>query len=336
MVERILVPLDGSEAAEQALAHARAVARAFDAGLCLVRVTEPGRTGGVGHDAVAWRLDRSDARSYVDRLASELRASGLEVEVEVPEGRAAEEILRLVREREADLVVLTSHGRRPGSDFPLGGTAEKVVAGAGVSVLVVRPERGPGAGDREVAYERLMVPVDGSHRADWAASLAAAVAGSHGAELLLVHVAAEPEVARRLPLDPDLRELRREIQERNREAARECLSELQHRLDSSEVRTRCRTVTGQHVAGTLHRMAREMRADLIVASAHGASGVAPWPYGSVAANLLRYSPTPLLVLQDQPETGAGRRREPFASRLPTPVPASSERPARQERQEATG
>ena len=54
------------------------------------------------------------------------------------------------------------------------------------------------------------------------------------------------------------------------------------------------------VASTLHDLARDEKAELVVLSAHGYAGKSRWTYGSMTTSFLGYSTTPLLVVQDVP------------------------------------
>lgn len=301
MIDRILVPLDGSRICEGALPHAAAVASAFDAEIHLVRVVQPGRAGGLRHDSVEWRMDRADAASYLQRAARKLEEGGHTVRHEVLEGTPAEAVVDYAHRCGVELVVLTTHGQGGPSEFLMGGTAHKVVQHAGVSLLLVRARDGrpsPEGG----RYQRLVVPVDGSARGDWALCLAASVARRHGARLTLLHVVPVPEFVQRPPLDADIQELRRRVTEVNRREADKYLADLRARFQAPDLELDTLVGASDQVGAELQRLVTESEADLVVAAAHGISGAAPWPFGSVVTNLILYGDAPLLVLQDQPRT----------------------------------
>ena len=113
-------------------------------------------------EMVDWRLLHLEAGSYLDQIADRLRAGGLRVETVVREGRAADEIVRHVREQGVDLVVVSAFGRGGVCEFAAGGTVQKLLSLAPSSVLLVRPagEGEPPATPAE--YRRILVPVDGS------------------------------------------------------------------------------------------------------------------------------------------------------------------------------
>lgn len=309
MIRRILVPLDGSAIAERALSHAIAVARAFGAELLLVRVVEAARVGGLAHDAVDSRLHRAEAVSYLETRAERVRAADVVAETEILEGRAAEEIVDLAVGRDVDLIVLSPHGKNGATEFALGGTAQKVVSGAGVSILLVRDGEGAESTGEGVRYGRVMVPCDCSPRGEWALCLAASIARAQGAELYIVHAVPEPPVPSRLPVVGPERELRHELLRANKKAARRYLREAESKFAAPDLAVRTRLLVSPQVARALQETAAEEGVGLLVVSAHGASGPSPWPYGSVADNLLHYSRVPILVLQDLPRRALAPQRK---------------------------
>jgi nucleotide-binding universal stress UspA family protein len=305
MIQRILVSVDGSLLAEQALSQAAAIAHAFDSEIHLLRVQEPQTGTGGFSDSVSWRLGRAEATSYLEGLAARLRGSGRKVETSLAEGRAADEILNAAHDLQADLIVLSTHGATGQSRFHLGSTAQKVVSQAGRSVLIVRAAEGRGAEPAEALNRRILVPLDGSQRAQWALGLSSSIARVLDSELLLVHVVHTPELQGQAPVRSEERELARLVAARDRELAEEHLGQMKSVLAGSSLVVRTLLVDSPNVAETLCQIARDERVSLIVMSAHGSSGAAPWPYGSVADRLIAHGTTPLLVFQDLPAQGAG-------------------------------
>lgn len=129
----LLVPLDGSGFAEQALAEAQLLAAATGAALVLVSVV-------AGHeDAALAEAERAHAADYLDVTAARLRGAGLEVRTQVLTGAPAERIFDVCAAERADLIVMATHGRSGWQRLWLGSVASKVVERAGAPVLLVRP-----------------------------------------------------------------------------------------------------------------------------------------------------------------------------------------------------
>ena len=140
MYKRILVPLDGSDLAEQALPHAVNQARCFQAELILLRVLEPlPRYFNPSISAVrqAEQVTESLAREYLERLAADVRESGVPVQVVTIAGSTHKTIVQFAEENRVDLIVLSSRGRSGASRWLMGTVADRVVRGASMAVLVV-------------------------------------------------------------------------------------------------------------------------------------------------------------------------------------------------------
>lgn len=294
MIRKILVPLDGSALAESALPQAVAVAKALAAEIAVLRVQEP-RAGELV-DSVAWRILRAEGSAYTKAVAARLCAQGVRAVAILAEGNPVEEILKQVGQQAVDLVVLASHGHNGPQAFSLGSTAHKLLSRAGTSVLVVRASEPPR--EAEVQFLRVMVPLDGSQRARWALLQAVPLVRSCQGELLLAHVVACPPLVGLTPPTPEEEELAHKLVERDRRLARRYLGEMQELLAGSGVRSRSLLLESPHIVQTLDKVAADEKVSLMVVSAHGCSGVAPWPYGSVADRLIHHGTSPLLVLQD--------------------------------------
>jgi nucleotide-binding universal stress UspA family protein len=319
MIHHILVPLDRSALAELALAHAESMARAFGADVTLLAVEEHGATDQADAfvDPFAWHSRRQEATVYLDRMAQRLQAAGVSVDTEIRDGPPAEIILQTAQERRSALIVLTSHGRGGVTSFPISGTAQKVLIAASTSILVVRSAEPQDR--RSGKYKLIMAPTDGSHRADWALHMAARVAQAHGAELLIVHVVPVPEHPRRMPPTRDEQSLITELVRLGRRAAEDHLDAVRRQIATDDLVVRVRVEESFSIAPTIDRAANDSHADLVVIGAHGGGcqDNPSWRYGSVAASLISFGTTPLLVCQDlpqHPEATSGRHRH-----LRTPV-----------------
>ena len=146
-VKRILVPLDGSTLAEEALRPAIEIAKLANAELTLFRVIEPipvlAPDGMIPQptilDASVLEELKTQARTYLEGKADKLRKDGLSVSCRVSiDDRVAPAILE--ESREFDLVTLATHARHGVARMLLGSVADKVVRGAIGPVLVARPE----------------------------------------------------------------------------------------------------------------------------------------------------------------------------------------------------
>jgi nucleotide-binding universal stress UspA family protein len=145
-LRRILLPTDFSSCANYALPYAAAIARATGATIICVHVVES-IVPAVGYSGLAEPMPIADVSEQLEdsaerelpRLAECEEFDGLKVEEVIVHGDPAAEIVRVAGEREADLIVVSSHGRTGLGRIIFGSTAEAVVRHAGCPVLVVKP-----------------------------------------------------------------------------------------------------------------------------------------------------------------------------------------------------
>lgn len=129
-LERIMVPMDGSETAELALGYARDLAQRFGATIVLYE--------GVVYRANAREVDdwqAISAQEYLRRLASEI--DDVEVEYKVHESSTSPEIVEYAEKMDVDMIIMGSHGRSGIKRWILGSVTESVVQQAKCPVLVV-------------------------------------------------------------------------------------------------------------------------------------------------------------------------------------------------------
>ena len=149
-VGRIVVPLDGSAVAEQALPVAISLADDLGVPIQLVRaldvdmLRETVRAGASAAAAYADSVEtvRRAVVAYLDEQAKIVRGHDVMVGADVRDGPATAEILRYTRP--GDLLVMTTHGRGGIRRWLLGSVAEKVVREASVPVLLMRARKAEG------------------------------------------------------------------------------------------------------------------------------------------------------------------------------------------------
>lgn len=148
MYKKILVPLDGSPAAECVLPHARILAQCFDAHLYLLHIVadpvfEPLFSGAKLASATHTGFVNAcvQAQEYLDRLAAQLRRAGIAVSTAIGEGIIADTILQYEKQLHADLVVVASHGQSQPHTWHLGEVTYRIVHESEIPVLVIQAEQ---------------------------------------------------------------------------------------------------------------------------------------------------------------------------------------------------
>jgi nucleotide-binding universal stress UspA family protein len=155
MVEKILVPLDGSALAEKVLPFVCTMARNNNAEIILLRITEYPSDLYVGFDSCSFydpeflktvadqkKAIQNDLIEYLERIASDLQKNGLHVNTEVCDGPVVDTILASVDRLSIDLIAITTIGDGGGNPWMMGSVADRVLRESSVQVFLVRPNQG--------------------------------------------------------------------------------------------------------------------------------------------------------------------------------------------------
>jgi nucleotide-binding universal stress UspA family protein len=149
MYANILLSTDGSDVAKKGVTHGIALAKALNAKVTVITVTEPLPVDyGSGH-ASGWfpsqeEFDRFDAacKEHAGKVLDEARAMAEQIGtsaelLHVPNAHPATAIIETAKSRGCDLIVMASHGRRGLKKLLLGSQTSEVLVGGGVPVMVV-------------------------------------------------------------------------------------------------------------------------------------------------------------------------------------------------------
>ena len=297
MFNNILAPLDGSALAECVLPHLVGMAKAFDARVTVLRVLKPHAEGETPSpiDPVTWDIKKVEAGAYLDEIVRRLDETGTPAEQVLLEGDPASCIKEFADEHNIDLIILSSHGRSGLSRWNVSSIVRKVIQRTYRSFMLIRAYELKQPDLKGIRYHKLLLPLDGSRRAECLFAPASAVAQFFNAQLLVAHVAVKPEMPRQMPLTPEDQALMARFIKRNKQVAADYLKGLRiHLPNDFESLMR----VSDDVAFTLHEMIDEEAVDLLIMSAHGYSGQSKWPYGSITTSFIEYGSVPLLVVQD--------------------------------------
>jgi nucleotide-binding universal stress UspA family protein len=295
----LLVPLDGSALAEQSLGQAAAIARATGAEIDVVMVHQPRARDGYGDapdDDRAW----NDEHGYLETIASELVAGGsIRVSHSMLSGDPEEMISRRAADIEADLIVITSHGRTGFSRTWFGSVADGLVRRGPAPVLILRPIEGDAR--RSAAhhlFNHVLVPLDGSALAADVLPTAIDLARCSSARITLLGVvqpmlSSPYDPAGLLPYSVVLRD--DSFTERLVEEAAKDLKALSAGLAADGLPSvDAHVVVAENVANGIVEFARSHEADVVAISTHG-RGTSRYFVGSVADKVLRASRLPILL-----------------------------------------
>jgi nucleotide-binding universal stress UspA family protein len=150
MYANILLSTDGSDVARRGVKHGVGLAKALNAKVIVITVTEPQEVDYGGGHASGWIPSQEEVDSFdsarkqrAAKVLDEARAMaeqiGISVELlHVPNAHPATTIIETAKSRGCDLIVMGSHGRRGLRKLFLGSQTSEVLADGSVPVLVVR------------------------------------------------------------------------------------------------------------------------------------------------------------------------------------------------------
>jgi nucleotide-binding universal stress UspA family protein len=138
MYKHILIPLENSPADETILAHIKPLARMAGATLLLVHVADGWVARNFNQLQLAESEEMKQDRVYLEKRQRELSGEGFSCEAVLALGEPSDEIIKLARAKDVDLIAMTTHGHRFISDILYGATADKVRHEVDVPVLLLK------------------------------------------------------------------------------------------------------------------------------------------------------------------------------------------------------
>lgn len=138
MYQHILIPLEHSPADETILTHIKPLARIAGAKLLLVHVADGWVARNFNQLHLAESQEMKDDRAYLEKRVRELTEEGFCCDAVLALGEPSDEIVRLAREKNVDLIAMTTHGHRFISDILYGATVDKVRHKVDVPVLLLK------------------------------------------------------------------------------------------------------------------------------------------------------------------------------------------------------
>lgn len=305
MVEKILVPLDGSDLAEHILPYVSHMARGLRATAHLLSVVDPdavevpnryrrGGTdaaGGAPYASQVFDKMKDGFERHLAQVASDLRARGVDAEWATAFGPAAEEIVRMAHDKGCDLIAMATHGRTVLGRGVLGSVTDRVVHSSTLPVLAMEPEQVDRYLGRDLTIATVVVPLDGSPLAEGVLPHIIELARGLSLNVLLMRVVTL------IPyghvdgyfvdgFDPEA-DLSQE--------ATEYLGAVATRLRAEGLEVETRVMTG-HPAQCIVQVSRETPNGIVAIATRGRSGLRRWLIGSVAESVVRSSGEPVLIV----------------------------------------
>ena len=309
MANLVMIPLDGSTLAEQALPLGVSLAQQIssDSVVQLVQVV-PKPSNAVSYISTPngdiSPLELVDAfwgsaQSYLSKMKEELAEVGIPVETCILEGDVGQVLADLANEQETCYIVMSTHGRGGLSRWALGSVADQLLHLSKRPLIIMRPQgamqvtmpRALHLENNLSQLKRIVVPLDGSPLAEQVLPHVKKLARAYEAELLLFRsVSLVPPSM----IGADVALLEKKLYEVNRNEARDYLKRIKVNLQIQGFKVSIE-VGGAPTADAILRYATQVDADLIAMATHARGAIGRLIWGSVTDGVIRAGQMPVLV-----------------------------------------
>ena len=290
MAEKILVPLDGSNAAEIVIPYVEEIATKLSAEIIVVSVYESSD-------------DMSHLHSYyLERVVEQMQRQlkefepGVELKIQsdVLQGKPAHELLHYADEADVSLIAMASYGSSGREPKLLGNIATKVIRSSSKPVLLIRAPASDADLQGRRLIKKILVPLDGSKIGETIIEYIEVLAKGLGAELLLFQVLEPLRIVAGFETVAPYTIPQGE--ESIKASAITYLNSIQKSLREKSIKTSTAIVWGS-AAERIIEYADTNTIDLIAMSSHGLSGVGRWVLGSVTEKVLQAGDKPVLIVR---------------------------------------
>ena len=277
MLERILLPVDGTEMFSETLSYLRELGQGASPEIVLLHVQADtaAEEGGAAGDASTHPM----LKGYYQALSGD----DCTVRAELRSGDPVEEIARAAGELSATLMVMSTHGRSGLENIREGSVTEQVVRRSPCPIFILHSSRPDSAREHSHLFRRMLVPLDGTEVSAAILPCVEKFAKRYHTEVVLFHD------------DPDCDE-RQDSQKR-----REVLGHHGVELANAGVSVKLDCSTHRRPIREILRRTDELDVDVVAMATHGNGGERRALEDSVTANVMRHANRPLLVWSSDPQ-----------------------------------
>jgi nucleotide-binding universal stress UspA family protein len=298
MYSKILVPLDGSRLAENALPYARALAGGLKVPvdlLCAIDLAEMERHVSAAAGLFLDTLAEDETRrrgEYLSRIAKSF--SGAPVQCKIAKGDAASVIIESAAAEKDTLVCMATHGRSGLNRWLLGSVAEKVLRGGSAPLMLIRASEGAQT-EGEKRLGAVIVPLDGSSLAEQVLAPVTDLAKKLDLEMILFRAYTIPfgvyDAGASYAID--MERLNADIEAE----VQQYLEEKRDALTKAGLEKVSYASKEGFSADEIIKYGLRNPDRLIAMCSHGRSGVKRWVLGSVTETVVRHSGAAVLIVR---------------------------------------
>ena len=295
MYTRMLIPLDGSQVAEQVLPYARCLAKALKIPVELLEIVDIETLRLLANPERGRYLDTllsekmESSKSYLEAIAQSFQ--GTQVTCVVEKGKAEEMVIERAATDKDTLIVMATHGRSGIQRWVLGSVADKVLHGSTNHLFLIRANDQAKAGG-EAPLKKVIVPLDGSPLAETVLPYVVDLAKKMRLEVVLVRAYALPTSTA-----DEYQTYTDELIGLIEAEARDYLAEKIKEAKAKGLENVSSVVNVGYGAEEIITLARNTPDNFIAMSTHGRSGVKRFVLGSVTDRVVRHSGDPVLIIR---------------------------------------
>ncbi|MCX6006729.1 MAG: universal stress protein [Chloroflexi bacterium] len=296
MYEKILLPLDGSELAEEALPYAEKLAGRLGSEIILTHVseldTDPHEDKHRSYLQKMVEVTKEGASTYHDKPGN---GPTIEVKSVILSGQPAEKIVEYAENENIGLIVMATHGQSGIQRWAIGSVADKVVRATTRPVILIRAKSARPDVRVKGILNKVLVPLDGSKEGEAIIPYIEELASRFKLKVILIQI---------LPNGYDAGYLYIPLSEKQMESDRahaiDYLNNIGARLKEKGIVVEEGLGIGSrsgNMAEQIIQFADEAQVEFLAMTTHGRSGVGRWAFGSVAERVLQSGNTPLLLVR---------------------------------------
>ncbi|QDZ39836.1 universal stress protein [Euhalothece natronophila Z-M001] len=309
MYRKILVPLDGSEAAEAIIPHVANLAKYDGAQVIFAQVIEPATRSGIINieqdQEVTFKPQKIDeAKNYLTRWQEQFAQDGLSADILLLRGVAVDAILHAIEQMDIDVLAFTSQGRSGLKKAIYGSVSAALLNRAPCPMLVADSKT-------KVSLKtnnRILVPLDGSKESEKILSHVQHIAQLYEAKLILVRVVRSASYkAAFVNLDKEIKEevvpehllsqLGKHQELEKIKEAKKYLLNWKSQFQEQGIDVEVNLLYGQPIDSIL-AVAERSEADLVAMTSQAKAGLDEFLYGSVASGLLNRLGRPMFIIHE--------------------------------------
>ncbi len=288
----VLLFVDDTTVTESSIRHAQKVASAFGGEVVLVQVLCKPGDGSGPIDPVDWDIRKRQTLNRLGFLIKGTQDARRACSIKLLEGQCISQITAFMVPRQGDIAAVPRS--RGGMGWHLSETAWGVLLSRNAAILMIPDDAKI---EPDTRYRRILLPLDGSSRAETALQRAIVLARAETAELMLCYVIPEPGLSEFGPKDQEVERLHKTVRKQNEQAGKAYLARIKKRLEHNGLKISVKISDGGDARRALIDVMLQENIDFMVMATHGQSGHKDVPTGDVARFILDNANIPVLLVR---------------------------------------